>query len=267
MIQGINRYLNRAKELWVTPNFFMSLPYLLLSGGKVVIRDGWIGIVDGEQLICPPLPFNIPKSPVLNLPIWASFPDNSHSLEYLKLYNKELLDYQYIYDPTNFINMRGGAWETFRKNCRKFPNKYPDQFSYVQLTAGQANLLGVNRLMADWLEERMDSAEDAEFLVEFALNYETPQVYRKYLVFNDEIVALNAWDMNYKYINYRLNIVKKDIPFLSEFSRWLFYTDNWIHSQGLLVNDGGNLGNPLLAKFKEKLNPKQINKVYTLTPK
>lgn len=267
MIQEISHYLNRAHELGVIPNFFMSAPYLLLTGGKVVVQDGWIWIEDGGQFICPPLPLKIPLYPLPPMPIWANFPDNSPILWYLQYYEKELLDVQYIYNPNHFTSMSGGKWETFRKNSRKLLKGKPLNYRYVELSPGQANLMGVNSLMADWLEERMDSAEDAEFLVDFALNYEGPEVHRKYLIFDNQIVALNAWDENYYYLNFRLNIVKKDIPYLSEFSRLLFYTDPIVQNRGKLVNDGGNLGNPQLAKFKEKLNPVQINKIYTLTQK
>lgn len=266
MIQEISHFLNRAKELGITPNFFMSLPYLLLSKVTAVVKDGWIWVEEGGQFVCPPLPLKIPLYPLPNMPIWASFPDDSRQLEYYKFYEKELLDSQYIYDPVHFMNMKGGMWETFRKNCQKLPKKYPREFHYTTLTPNQAELLGSKQLFLEWMGERLDDMEDAEFLAEFGYFSNLPGIHRKYLLFNDEVVAINAWDENYQFINYRLCVVKKDIPFLSEFARWLFYTDGWIHSAGKLVNDGGNLGNIHLANFKQKLNPLRINKIYTLTP-
>lgn len=267
MIQEISLYLNRAHEIRVIPNFFMSVPYLLLTGGTVVEKDGWIWVEDGGQFICPPLPLKIPLYPLPKYPIWSSFPSNSPELEYLKFYNKELLDEQYIYDPSDFLAMEGGIWETFRKNARKIPKRYSGKFQYCNLGMETYEEFGVNQLILDWLMDRSENVEDAEFLANFALLSDMPEIHREFLLLDGELVGMNAWDENYHYINYRICIVKKGIQFLSEFLRWLFYSKLATNGCTKLVNDGGNLGNPELAKFKLKLNPIQINKVYTLTPR
>jgi len=72
---------------------------------------------------------------------------------------------------------------------------------------------------------------------------------------NEQLMAINAWDENWEFINYRVCIVRQNEPFLDEFVRWLFYTDSQIQSSGKLVNDGGTLGSPGLERFKDKMNP------------
>jgi hypothetical protein len=76
-------------------------------------------------------------------------------------------------------------------------------------------------------------------------------------------MAVNAWDENWQYINFRFCIIRQGEPFLDEFARWLFYTDGQIQAKNKLVNDGGTLGNPGLEHFKDKLNPVHKRKVYS----
>jgi len=78
-----------------------------------------------------------------------------------------------------------------------------------------------------------------------------------------KLVAINIWDENYKYINYRYCIVDRKEPFLDEFVRYLFYTDLVILKTGKLVNDGGTVGNQGLEHFKDKLNPIRKRKVHS----
>lgn len=261
MKEKLNLYLTRAKELGIIPNFFMSMPYFLLSGVQAVIENGWIWVEDGGQFVCPPLPLKLPMGQLSNMKIWASFPKSSSSLGYFLGYDKELLDNQYIFDPADFTNMVGGKWETFRKNVKKIHKNFTGKRITYEPCGNSSPLL------IDWLEKLGDKAEDAGFLAEFAFLSKNKGIHRKYLYFDNECVAVNAWDENYKFINYRICIVNSSIPFLSEYARWCFYTDPEIILSAKLVNDGGNLGNPNLAKFKEKMNPKEIQNIYTLTPK
>jgi hypothetical protein len=280
MEQQINRYLIRAKELNVVPNFFMSTAYLVLSGVIAKEDNGWLWLEDGGQLVLPPLPVgdSLPgELPIL--PIWASFPRPTF-LSYLnENYRKVFLDYQYIFDPKSFLNMTGGKWETFRKNSRKFQRDnggwtygemvFPKGY-WTQPTLKKwinHNIMSVRQLLGGWLEERMETVEDGQILADFALLSKRKDIHRKFLYHKEEIIGINAWDENYMYINYRVCIVKPGVPYLAEFMRWLFYFDPEIQNRGNLVNDGGSVGIPTLSKFKEKMNPVGIEPIYTLIKK
>ena len=76
-------------------------------------------------------------------------------------------------------------------------------------------------------------------------------------------MAINAWDVNWKYINYRVCMVRENEPFLDEFARWLFYTDPDIIKVNKLINDGGTLGCKGLERFKDKMNPKKKVEMYS----
>ncbi|NIP34438.1 MAG: hypothetical protein GWN12_05715, partial [Thermoplasmata archaeon] len=47
-----------------------------------------------------------------------------------------------------------------------------------------------------------------------------------------------------------------------EYLRWRFYTSNWAQEKKW-INDGGDLDNEKLARFKLKLNPVQVAVVYS----
>jgi hypothetical protein len=88
-------------------------------------------------------------------------------------------------------------------------------------------------------------------------------VHKKYLYYGNQIVAMNVWDENYKYINYRFCLVKSDERYLDEFCRFLFYTDMDVYFQRKLINDGGVLGSSGLEFFKDKMNPLRKRTVYS----
>lgn len=79
---------------------------------------------------------------------------------------------------------------------------------------------------------------------------------------NGFILGINIFDSNYKYINFRFSF-SRNIKFLSEYLRYVFYTDPAILNQNKLVNDGGSLDNKNLAFFKEKLNPLEKRKIFS----
>jgi len=75
------------------------------------------------------------------------------------------------------------------------------------------------------------------------------------------LVGLNVWDENYAFVNYRLCIDNGE-PYLQEFLRYLFYTQDVLATERW-VNDGGSLGREGLERFKLKLNPVAVWKVFS----
>jgi len=245
----LQHYLKRAEELLVEPNFFMSLPYLRLSNVKCVESEGWIWIADKRWCLFEPLPIGKEHSPVPPVDrIWALFQSKSTPLNG----HYSFLDWQYIFDPTNFLHMDGKYWQVFRKNCRKWP-KRNIRYNY---TSQEPSGTEAGLMIADWIERKGGSIMDGELLARFAYFEEDADIFKKYLYNNTgQLVGINAWDKNWRYINYRVCMSSPDEPFLNEFIRWLFYTDPEICKSGMLVNDGGALDSAGLEFFKDKMNP------------
>ena len=259
---NLSQYLNRAEEFGVIPNFFMSEAYLTLSRVKTLIKDGYIYLQDRHWCLFPPIPMgevNLDHYPVQR--IWSTYlQDEPFEIDRC---DYSFLDYNYIFDPKNFLTMEGGRWETFRKNSRKWgKHNSPWEYSKREPSISEASIL-----MAEWLDGKQHDVHDGELLVKFAFLDDNIPVNRRFLYKGTELVAINAWDENWKYINYRVCFVKRDEPFLDEFVRWLFYTDPEIIASGKLVNDGGTLGNEGLEHFKDKMNPVEKHRIYSYIKK
>lgn len=187
--------------------------------------------------------------------IWSDFEGYKPNLFFNDKTSK-FLDYEYIYNPEEFLNLSGKKWAVFRKNIRKW---------YLEWTALSYRRVketdNIEALLIEWLKSDPERiVEDYEVFTKYYLYGEN----RKILIHKEtnEILAINIWDENYKYINFRYCICKP-LPFLSEYARARFYTDHEILDKNKLVNDGGSLGRESLEKFKDKLNPKQKRKVYS----
>jgi hypothetical protein len=258
----LSLYLIRAYELQVVPNFFMSLPSLELYDVKVKLDNDWVWLEENHKCILPPLPiksgFTMDTYPKIDS-VWACFEKGNWRMP--TNHQQTFLDYQYIFDMNNFQDLSGGKWESFRKNIRKWPkNNSGYSYSRIKPSAKKAG-----KLIGCWLEDHEKDVQDAVHLSEFVYFYNNSQIHRKFLYNKyNELVGINAWDENYFYINYRYCIIK-DIPYLDEFMRWLFYTDDDVFKCDKLINDGGCLDSPGLEKFKDKLNPIRKVPIYTWT--
>lgn len=264
-----SQYLKLMKKHQIEPNFFISETYFerkdLVGKGN---RD-FVWIEQDDEILFPVLPFVFSDEKSDYYPagnIWASFPNMVCSSD--SDYTKKFLDYQYLYRPNDFLDLSGKKWETFRKNSRKWPkqNKVHTYMSIRNLSAHTLSYM-VKPLLLDWLTgEKQEIIQDAEFIANTLLypnNRAERDDYYKILVNdNDEVVGLNYADENYKYINYRFLICKKE-PFLDEYLRFLFYTDIEIRLKNKWVNDGGVLDSEGLERFKDKLNPVRKDKIYS----
>lgn len=244
--EDLSHYLGTLERLGVVPNFWTSAEYLLRSGAYWLILGELSGFhVYDDEWFLPPLNNG---GPYLDAPIYAGFPDQA-------IPGAEFLDYQIIYDPRDFQDLSGGRWQTFRKNVRKYPVRTPGFHEYRRLVSDEY-LSELSRLLTSWAEGR--DVFDPDTFVRFVLNGDN----RKGLFVDGRLVGLNVWDENYRYVNFRY-CVDDSSPFLNEYMRYLFYTDTEILQTGKLVNDGGALGSEALFRFKQKLNPCQIMKVYS----
>lgn len=264
-------YLKALKAHNIDPNFWISEEYFQFAKFKetVIFKCGTgystnklIAIVSEEtdQFIFPPVSLLYGcggKTVCPDNGVWSDFSNASHTGDH-----QQLLDLEYFYDPKDFQNMVGKKWAVFRKNVRKWPRINDGNFHYRKLDSFAPSEIhqGINELLIEWLKEHAGfPIQDSDALLHYALHGENRSVL--YHTEHKEIVGMNCWDSNWKYINFRWSICKKE-PFLNEFMRYLFYRDPEIRKQNKLVNDGGVLDNPNIKAFKDKMNPVRVREVY-----
>lgn len=243
-------YINRARNLGIIPNFWLTKEYLKIQDTRTVTTDKAIWIEEGEWAVFPPLPLHGPLgdiSPGLpaGLKIWSDFANYSIGE------HKMFLDWEYLYNPQDFQEMKGSQWAVFRKNTRKWPRGRAWGYSLTPPPDDE-----ISQLLIKWLDSKGDELiEDYESMEWFAFKgFRRGFIYEK-----DKLVGINVWDANYPYVMYRYCITDPDEPFLNEFARLLFYRG----IMAKMVIDGGTLGNPNLERFKDKLNPVAKRKVYS----
>lgn len=250
--KNINPYLTILKQLQIIPNFWTSEEYLLKSNTVWIEEKGLFGFkveTDSEEWLLPPL--DEKGYPVLSVPIYAGWPDENPENPFYP----KFLDYQFIYNPKEFQNLSGGKWQTFRKNIRKYPQRIHKPLLYITIHQ-EGYLTALSHILLEWQSNR--EVFDPETFTRFVLSGDN----RKGLFVDGRLVGLNVWDENYQYINFRY-CIDDGSPFLNEYIRYLFYTDKEIIQCNKMVNDGGSLGSENLLKFKQKLNPCQIMKIYS----
>lgn len=263
----LDYYLKILEILEIEPNFWCSREYFNKAKWEVISQHGWIWIIEEDMMILPPLLLfrNNPEycpfpCPTFNKEHWCDFYD--YEIDYFP--HKKFLDYEYIFDPKSFLSMDGGKWKVFRKNSRKwykanFPVKHHNyQLNYLSIPPFSVKLK-ITQLFTHWLSGKSQVIEDSDVMYKFLYGGENRKVLTNS---KGEIVGMNVWDENYKYINYRYCICKQE-PWLSEYMRWLFYTDPEIIQKNKLVNDGGTLGCESLKSFKDKMNPVRVREVNT----
>ena len=246
------------KELKMIPNFFMSQTYLNQKSIEFKKNADWMWLEEEGLTLFPPLPINtFCKFTFPIKKIWVDFEFSGVFNGSIRNMTKEFFDWEYIYDPKNFLDLSGKKWKVFRKNLKKWPNRNPG-WSYSVFRDERK----VHKLFVDWIERHQTDLQDYEFISNCILHPKDSD-YTRYLYNNKrQLIAINYADMNYKYINYRFLICKKE-PFVDEFMRYCFYTDRYIHQLGKLVNDGGSLNILGLEKLKNKLNPIEKRKRYS----
>lgn len=206
-----------------------------------------------DVLLTPPVHYNTgiyPPCEGYGLPVWSDF----KGFDPIK-WKKEFLDYEFLYNPASFLNLTGKKWATFRKNIRKWVNKHPN-CEYKDLSTIPSN--EVLDVLSQWLTTKQEEIYDDGVM----LLYLTEGDNRRALFENGELLAINVWDENPIFVNYRYCVCKPE-PYLSEYARYRFFTDPYILSKNKLVNDGGVLDKESLLFFKKRLNPVSIRKVYS----
>ena len=257
-----SKYLRLLKSKGITPNFWCSDEYFQkakfvemlyqsvpFKGGKyVAVKDG------SHQMMFPPASLEYGRvwaDEVVDEDIWSDF-TGYNPMKGVKTF----LDYEFIYDPKAFMNMKGGKWSTFRKNSRKYPREHFD-LEYRNVKTGMGDADALQRFLKKWLDNiSWNDIEDGITMTEYFFHGKN----RAVLIDREGVIhGLNIWDENYKFINYRYCICHNR-PYLSEYMRLLFMLD--MSNQPKLINDGGCLGDDALERFKRKLNPLYARPVF-----
>lgn len=262
-----SKYLELLKRYKVTPNFICSEEYFSKSGIEEVITGDYIYWKQYDWVVCPPI--NAFDGGLLGVPedwatkIWIDLLNWRPPVGY----EPTFLDWEYVYNPKDFLDMSGGNWATFRKNVRKFPGRYGNApLNYVSIyeiarKKGERFVEeGLKKLLLEWLNSQGKDEEIHDDTV--ILEYLNKGENRKVLIDKDyTMLGINIWDYSHQFINFRYSFTQNH-KFLSEYLRYVFYTDPTILHQNKLVNDGGSLGNKNLEIFKDKLNPVSKRPVY-----
>jgi len=230
----------------VHPNFWTSKDYLHYSETPWIEKDGLSGWWDETEWLIPPLD-NFGCFVTAGVNVYAGWP---------QMHNEDtdkFVDHQFVYNPQDFLKMEGHSWQTFRKNVRKFPRRNSGDLQYRRFD----NEEGLEKLLVLWAQGR--TIFDPDTMVRTIMR--SPN--RKGLFLNDCLIGVNVWDENWMYVNYRY-CIDDSSGFLNEYLRWRFYTDEEILNKTKLVNDGGSLDSDTLYRFKMKLNPVTVWKVYSI---
>ena len=241
----MNPYLKMLKENNYNPNFWCSENYFYYAEWVTEVNNGWVIVRDKEGQLMLPV---INDEGITLVGNWWAGLDDKMFLMY------GLLDYNFIYDPRNFLNLEGSCWKVFRKNIKKFPrNRKGLRYEYCQSSDLSTDVF------ISWLCGRK---EDEIILDDDVILKYLHHTEKKILYDDNEVYGINIWDENYKYVNYRYCFTDGS-PFLSEYMRYLFYTDKDILQKEKLINDGGSLGSEGLHNFKVRLNPVEIIEIKT----
>jgi len=239
------------------PNFFMTAEYIRHKGLRWDDQDGLIGWRDPDDpnlWFFPPWMVEQGRFAVKKQRYWAGFPG-------LPGNRPTELDRQYVYNPLKFQELEGSEWKVYRKNIRKFPARLPvgSHLEY-KMIEGDDYEDQIADLVEHWCGPR-PTIQDPDVLVRFCLFG-----WWRWGLFQDGLlVGLNVGDLNWKHVIFRY-CLDDGTPFLQEYLRHQFYTMPWTTCNatvGIWVNDGGDLGQEGLRKFKERLNPARIETVYS----
>lgn len=255
-------YLTLMEQAGIAPNFWTSRAYLERAGAVEQTKGNLIWLEADEVPLFPTLSFSGMVAPMREWPVqycWSDFEGFSSETT-----NKEFLDYEFIYNPTDFLEMAGGKWAVFRKNSRKFPARNPG-FTYSRdPVPTETELISLLQRWAARFGED-DTIHDFSVILTYLKDVGPNSDFGwKALRLEDGLlVGINIWDRSWKYINFRYCFCDQEYSFISEYLRWLFYTDPAILKQNRLVCDGGVVDRQELKAFKEKMNPLRVREVYS----
>lgn len=255
-------YLELLKRIDCPPNFWCSEEYFQKAGWREIIerqifpreRKTVCRVTDERGNLMLPSVLCSADVPVITQDgYWAG---------YSSLDSGEFLDYQFLYEPSSFRNLEGGKWKMSRKNIKWAQ----EDIRSILISVSSENISEKRKI--DFSDEWMSSVSDKEWYdPEVLIKYMFHGENRLYFVnpLGYKIWGMAVWDENWKFINFRYCFVLPNIRGLSDYCRVLFYNWIYIHYGNKIVNDGGSLGSEGLYKYKMRLNPMEVGKIYSWT--
>lgn len=227
--------MRKLLEKYPDFNFFMSPKFLevIIKAEELEFNGYEILAKEGYYFIPPP-----------NKAVKGVYVDYEG---YVGKGEKLFWDNEYIYNSKDVFEMKGRKYRVFRHNVNKFKENN-DDWDYKK-----GSWDDVLTVYEEWLKTQKEIYNDWIFYAE-GLPF-------KILYLKGEPVAFNVWDVGLKYIHFIFNH-SLNIPFLNEFSRWLFYKEVYETYGEILINDGGDMGLEGLKRYKMKLNPVEVRKRY-----
>lgn len=244
----------------LTPNFWMTEEYVQRKGLQWVEENGLWGWQEMEEggWVFPPIDCS---KQFIHAPCWAGFSVSSEVGAVVGAFSQVArpLDFQFIYDPERFLDLTGSQWKVFRKNIKKYPERFPGFLEYKEIKPGEHDT-DLTEMLLNWAGAK--DIYDNDVMVDYLFNGNM-----RWGLFRDgKLEGVNVADENHKHLIFRY-CLDSGIPFLNEYLRWRFYTDPFVQACGKLVNDGGSLGSLGLFNFKMKLNPVEVQQVFITLPK
>lgn len=170
------------------------------------------------------------------------------------------IDVNYINDPLSIVEKRGDKFKELRhaiNNCEKTLASLNKPIVYESLQ--NTPLREIYKFVSPLCEK--DELRVVKSLLISALYFNDMEI--NVLKVGDEIFSVNIWgELCKDVIIHLVNKNKPKIPFLSDYSRYRFYSD--IKNECVEVNDGSDLDDAGLRQFKRKFNPIRVDDIFTL---
>ena len=151
-------YLQLLERHSIDPNFWCSEEYFQKAGLEIKREGDTYWIEDEGMMVFPPINLQTGLGEWLICSpdkIWSDFVGTEDV--FFSPIEKEFLDYEYLYNPQDFLKMEGKKWGVFRKNSRKFPDRCGQRLIYdaiksLELMVGWGQVKDqLKEVMIDWL--------------------------------------------------------------------------------------------------------------------
>lgn len=174
----------------------------------------------------------------------------------LEGWTKHKVDVNYINDPKKIVQHRGEDFHELRHALNVCEKTLSNKIVKYEYPKGIEDVY----LFIDSLCDK-EEIGTVRSLLETKSFYQDMEI--KTLTVDGEIYSVNIWGKLYKdVIIYLVNKNKPGVPFLSDYSRLQFYDD--IKDECEEVNDGSDLGEEGLRRFKRKFNPIRVEDIHSL---
>jgi len=249
----IKQYYSLLRETGVLPNFWVSPTYWAMSEMEKIESPCRSAVSLGWKEIAAFPPISLVSHKILQETVGKNGPEVMYSFPEVRPTDKDrevFVGFNYIYDPQEFIGLKGKRWSTLRTSISKWTRSNPNCVFYA---GGCPNWDSKPSclFLKEWQQNNSVSVSDFDIMIRYFVSIEN--VPNCGFLFQDqmqtELIGLVTWDWNWQFVNLRF-CLHKDEPYLAEFLRWRFYVYIAGLQQHRLVNSGGDR----ICKPKKNIN-------------